>query len=110
MASSNGSIQECIQACLHCYQSCQSNAMGLCLEQGGQHVAPGHMRLMISCAEVCRAAAAVMLNQSPQHPAVCRACAELCEACARSCEQVGGMGECAQACRRCAESCRTMAA
>lgn len=109
MNSQNTSMQSCIQDCLRCYQSCQSNAMGMCLEQGGDHVAPEHMRLMISCAEVCRTAASVMLNQSPQHPSVCRACAELCEACAASCEQVGGMDDCTQACRTCAQSCRAMA-
>ena len=106
----SASVQSCIQDCLHCYQTCQSNAAGMCLERGGAHVAPEHMRLMLSCAEVCRTAAAVMLNQSPQHPAVCRACAEFCTACADSCARVGVMDECVQACRTCAESCRKMAA
>jgi hypothetical protein len=108
--SLSASVQSCIQECLRCYQACQSNAAGMCLEQGGAHVEPEHMRLMLSCAEVCRTAAAVMLNQSPQHPVVCRASAELCSACADSCARVGGMDECVQACRACAESCRGMAA
>ena len=81
--SLSASVQSCIQECLRCYQACQSNAAGMCLEQGGAHVEPEHMRLMLSCAEVCRTAAAVMLNQSPQHPVVCRACAELCSACSQ---------------------------
>ena len=106
----SASAQSCIQDCLRCYQTCQSNAAGMCLEQGGAHARPEHIRLMLSCAEVCRTAAAVMLNQSPQHPAMCRAWAEFCAACAESCATVGGMDECVQACRSCAESCRRMAA
>jgi hypothetical protein len=59
---------------------------------------------------VCRAAAAVMLNQSPQHPVMCRACMEFCIACADSCARLGGMDECVEACRTCAQSCAEMAA
>lgn len=67
------------------------------------------MRLMLSCAEICRTSAAMMLIGTEHHKTVCRACAEVCEACARSCGQVGGMDACVQACRSCAESCRAMA-
>ena len=110
MNPASTAVQNCIQDCLRCFQACQAGAMGICVEKGGPHVAPAHMRLMMSCAEICRAAATVMMNQSPQHPRVCRVCAELCEACAKSCEQVGGMDECLQACRSCAQSCRAMGA
>jgi hypothetical protein len=27
------SVQNCIQECLRCYQSCQSNAAGMCLNR-----------------------------------------------------------------------------
>ena len=78
-------MRTCIEECLRCHATCLGMAMNHCPEQGGKHVEPSHMRLMLACAEIC-------------------------EECARSCEQVGGMEECVQACRRCAESCRKMAA
>ena len=49
-------LQACIDECLRCYQTCLGTAMGYCLEQGGRHVAPEHFRLMMACAEICRAA------------------------------------------------------
>lgn len=103
-------MQSCIDECLKCYQTCLGMASTHCLEVGGKHVEPGHFRLMMACAEVCRASAHLMLINTPQHKQTCRACAEICEACAASCEQVGDMDECVQACRRCAETCRAMAA
>lgn len=102
-------MQQCIDECLRCYQTCLGMAMTHCLEQGGKHVEPKHFRLMIDCSEICRTAAAFMLSGSHLHAKICGACAEVCDACAQSCEQVGDMDECVQACRRCAESCRRMA-
>jgi hypothetical protein len=84
--------------------------MGHCLEQGGSHVAPPHFRLMMACAEACRAAAHVMLTGHSAHKASCAACAEICTACAEDCAKLDGMEDCVTACRRCAESCRKMAA
>ncbi|RZA15393.1 MAG: four-helix bundle copper-binding protein, partial [Proteobacteria bacterium] len=81
-----------------------------CLEVGGRHVAPEHFRLMIACAEMCRASASLMLIGTPLHKQTCRVCAEVCEACAASCEGLDGMEDCVAACRQCAESCRRMAA
>ena len=103
-------MRACIDECLRCYQVCFGTAMTHCLEQGGQHVEPGHFRLMIACAEICKTSADFMLMNSPHHKHTCRECAEICEECARSCEQVGNMQECVDECRRCAESCRKMAA
>lgn len=103
-------VQACIDACLRCHQSCLGGAARHCLEAGGPHVEPGHFRLMLACAEICRAAAAVMLAGVPQHAAVCGACAEICDACAESCAALDGMEDCVAACRACADSCRRMAA
>lgn len=103
-------VEECIRLCLDCYRSCEQTFAGHCLEQGGPHVEPRHARLMLSCAEVCRTAAVLMLHQSPQHPLQCGVCAELCRQCAQSCREVGGMDECVQACDACADSCERMAA
>ncbi|SCZ08544.1 four-helix bundle copper-binding protein [Microvirga guangxiensis] len=103
-------MQACIDECLRCYRTCLGMAMTHCLEQGGKHVEPGHFRLMMACAEICRTSAHFMLIGTPHHKHTCRECAEICEECARSCEQVGDMQECVDQCRRCAESCRRMAA
>jgi hypothetical protein len=105
----NQQVQECIKNCLDCYQTCLREAMNHCLEAGDKHVEPAHMRLMLSCAEMCRTAAHFMLSNSPLHQQTCGTCADVCEACAKSCESVADMDECVQACRRCAESCRNMA-
>jgi hypothetical protein len=106
----NTEMEQCIQACLDCYQTCVHEAMNHCLETGGKHVEPQHFRLMTTCGEMCRTAAHFMLSSSPLHEKTCATCAEVCEACAKSCESVGDMDDCVQACRRCAETCRKMAA
>ncbi|WP_386670471.1 four-helix bundle copper-binding protein [Lysobacter korlensis] len=103
-------LNTCIQACLDCYRSCQQMAAVHCPEVGGKHVEPDHLRLMLDCAEICRASAALMINQSPFHQQLCGVCAQICRACAESCRALGDMDECAQACERCAESCERMAA
>lgn len=102
-------MQQCIEACLDCYQACYTDAMSRSLPQGGKYVEARHFGLMLNCAEICRTTAEFMMGNSPLHARVCGACAEVCEACAQSCEQVGDMDDCVQACRRCAESCREMA-
>ena len=101
-------MDACIRACLECYRVCQETATGHCLETGGRHVEPEHFRLMLSCAEVCRTAAALMLDHSAHHQLQCGVCAEVCRACAQSCRDVGGMDECVAACEACAVSCENM--
>lgn len=103
-------MQACIDECLACYRVCLGEAMNHCLEAGGKHVEPEHMRLMMACAEICRTSAHFMLIGTEEHKQTCGVCAEVCEACAESCEKVGDMKECADQCRRCSESCRAMAA
>lgn len=102
-------MQECIDACLACHQSCLQMAMNHCLQAGGQHTEPEHFKLMINCAEICQTSANFMLSGSAHHAVICNACAQICEACADSCEQIGDMDACVQACRRCADSCNQMA-
>lgn len=105
----DATMQQCIDDCLNCYQTCFSEAMSHCLEMGGRHVAAHHFGLMMNCAELCRTTAEFMMSNSPLHARLCAACAEVCEACAASCEEVGDMASCVQACRTCASSCRQMA-
>jgi hypothetical protein len=98
-------VRLCVDECLRCYQACFGSAMGHCLEAGGDHVEPQHFRLMMACAETCRATAHVMLTNSPVHRHLCQACAEICEQCAHNCDRLADMQECAEACRRCASCC-----
>lgn len=106
---SNQRMQECIENCLQCHRLCLEMAMNHCLEKGGEHVAPTHLRLMMNCAQICQTAADFMLSASPLHAQTCAVCANVCEACADSCEPLEGMEDCIRACRICAESCREMA-
>ena len=102
-------MQRCIDECLRCYQTCLGTATNHCLEAGGQHVEPQHVRLMMACAEICRTSAHFMLMNSEHNKHLCRECAEICDQCAADCERVGEMAACVQQCRACAESCRKMA-
>ena len=104
------SLDECIEACTACYQTCMAAAMHHCLEVGGEHVAPAHFRLMMACAEMCRACAHIMMTGYSGHGAVCGVCAEICARCADDCERLEGMEDCVMACRACAHVCEAMAA
>jgi hypothetical protein len=101
-------MQHCVDLCEACAKTCFTTAMNHCLEVGGKHVEPQHFKLMIACAEICRASAVVMTTGIEQHVFVCSACEKICTACADSCEAIGDMQECVDACRQCAKSCRTM--
>lgn len=102
-------MKACIEACTLCARTCLDMASNHCLELGGAHAEPKHIQLMLACAEMCRASAAIMTIGSPVHSHACRACAEICDACAADCERVGDMDECVAACRACAAECRKMA-
>lgn len=106
----NPEIERCIDSCIACYRRCAQTAMGHCLETGGEHVQPAHFRLMMGCAEACRAAAHAMLIGVENHQSVCAACAVACADCARSCDGMDGMADCARTCRECAGMCEKMAA
>lgn len=104
------SLRHCIESCWSCRTACQTTLFHHCLEQGGEHTTPVHVRLMTDCMDICQTAADFMTRHSLTHAAVCSACAETCEACAKSCDAIGGpdMEQCAQACRLCATACREM--
>jgi len=106
----SGAMRECLDNCTRCHETCLGMLMTHCLEVGGKHVAPDHVRIMMACAKICQTSADFMIMNSAHHPHVCRECAEICRQCARSCEEVGDMQDCVDACRRCAESCEKMAA
>ena len=103
-------MSECIDDCLVCHRECLDTAMQRCIELGGKHVEPRHLRLILSCSELCQASARLMMIGTEHHRQVCRICADLCQECADDCMHLGNMESCVEACRRCAESCRRMAA
>lgn len=108
----NHNMQQCIEECFNCHSVCLATAQH-CLQMGGKHASPEHIRTLLDCALSCQTSANFMLHNSPFHARYCGLCAEVCAACAQSCEQMSDgdaqMQACAAACRRCEESCRRMA-
>jgi hypothetical protein len=106
-------MQQCIEECTRCHATCLQT-VGHCLELGGKHADPAHIRLLLDCAEICQTCVNFMLRGSDLHQRTCAVCAEVCRACAEDCERMAGddqmMKDCAEQCRRCAESCERMAA
>ncbi|HAJ64136.1 MAG TPA: ferredoxin [Cyanobacteria bacterium UBA8543] len=117
----NQEMQQCIENCLDCHSICL-NTVTYCLQKGGQHAEPAHIRLLQDCAEICQTSANYMLRGSTLHTRTCGVCAEVCERCAQECDSeallrsADRMGDdtqmkaCADMCRRCAESCGQMSA
>ncbi len=103
-------IEHCIQQCTECHRVCVETLQH-CLEQGGHHVEPAHVREMLDCAQICAVSADFMSRGSDTHIDVCGVCAHVCQRCAESCEKVNDSAEmqrCIDACRACAQSCREM--
>ena len=107
-----GQMQECIDNCTSCHATCMET-LSHCLEKGGKHAEPSHIRLLADCAQICATSADFMLRGSDLHRLTCGVCAEVCRRCAEACDRLADdeiMRRCAEECRRCAESCRKMAA
>lgn len=104
-------MQECIQNCIDCFQVC-SHMIEHCLQKGGKHASPQHIKLLDDCAKICNLSADFMIRNSDFHASTCQACAEICKACAEDCESLASddqmMKACAEVCRKCASSCEEM--
>jgi hypothetical protein len=113
MHHGNQTMEACIQACLDCHRICLAT-VAHCLQLGGNHAGPGHIRIMMDCAQICAVSADFMIRGSQHHPHLCRECAEICRECEASCAghpaADDAMRRCAEMCRRCAEECGRMAA
>ena len=110
MQHSSEKMQMCIQDCKNCAEVCLETVMH-CLNMGGEHAAPDHIRLMLDCVEICQTSANFMIRGSNFHTRTCAVCAEVCEACAQDCARFtddAEMQRCAEVCRQCAQSCREM--
>jgi len=101
----------CIENCLEAHEAA-TRCIFHCLEQGGEHAAPAHIRMLMDCAEITRTSADFMLRGSVHHHFTCGVCGKICEYCADECDALDAgsehMHRCAEACRRCAESCQAM--
>ena len=104
-------MQQCIQNCLDCHAICVTT-MTHCLQMGGKHAEPQHIKLLMDCAEICQTSANFMLRNSNFHSLTCGVCAEICERCAEDCERMADgdsqMLACATMCRQCAGTCHEM--
>jgi len=105
-------MRQCIKECQECEAICKETTMH-CLQMGGKHADPVHIKTMLDCAEACQTAASFMARGSALHPEACLLCADACLDCAQSCDEIDPddavMRACAEACRRCEASCRPMA-
>lgn len=104
-------MRACIQECQTCHEVC-TETVTHCLQMGGEHAEPTHIRLMLDCTEICQTSANFMLRMSDFQSQTCEVCAEICERCAEDCERFTDdkmMQQCAETCRNCAQSCREMA-
>jgi hypothetical protein len=105
-------MRHCIDECQSCHAVCLETIL-YCLQMGGEHAEPAHIRLLMDCAEICQTSANFMLRGSNLHSMTCAVCAEVCERCAEDCDRFQDdqmMARCAESCRNCASSCREMAA
>ena len=67
-------MKACMDACHDCHVTCLHMAMNHCLEMGGQHAAPEHMKIMADCAQICAVAIDFMARKSA-HPSISAASA-----------------------------------
>jgi hypothetical protein len=100
--------RDAVEALQHCHATCHSMAMIHCLELGGEHARPQHLRLMLDCAGICAFTADALGRKSQFHTRFAALCAEVCETCAADCAALGEMDECGAACRDCARLCREL--
>lgn len=101
-------LEECIEKCWSCRNTCQKTLFNHCLYEGGVHVAPEHVKLMVDCIQICQMAADFMVRNSPNHKELCRVCADICQKCGESCAKIvdENMEKCSEVCFECARICK----
>ena len=108
--------QQTLKTAAHHSQECESICIAsiqYCLQTGGKHTEPNHMRLLQDCADSCESSAKLFARGSQFNGGVGNLCAEVCDDCAASCDKFANdpqMKACADACRACAAACRQAAA
>jgi hypothetical protein len=109
MSPYSAQLQDNLRKLSDCHGTCLSMALTHCLEMGGEHARPQHLRLMLDCADICALARDAILRKSQFHTSILTLCADICETCAKACEALGQMDDCVAACRACMTACRTSA-
>lgn len=106
---SNQQMQQCIEHCLRCYQTCLHEAMNHCLEAGGKHVGteafPTHDRLCRTVPHGCPLHAEQQRNAWTCLRRVRRGVRGL----RAKLQPSRRYGRVRAVCRTCAESCHSMA-
>lgn len=102
-------VRDAIDTLQRCHVSCLSMATVHCLEMGGEHAKPQHLRLMLDCAAICAFTSDALARKSQFHNRFAALCADVCGTCAQDCENIGGMEESAKLCRACAGICTQVA-
>jgi hypothetical protein len=102
-------LQDTLGKLSHCHDMCLSMALTHCLEMGGEHARPQHIRLMLDCVAICDTARDAILRKSQFHSGILSLCADICETCAAACASLGQMEDCVAACRACMKACREAA-
>ena len=103
-------MRTCIDTCLDCSAICQETIMH-CLQRGGRHADPNHLRLLMDCSHICQTSGSFMLRSSNFYWQLCGICADVSNQCAQSCEQLSDdqqMKDCAEVCRRTSQLCQQM--
>ena len=111
MPHQSAEMQNCIDACSSCHQTCV-DTINYCLSKGGKHATQDHITLLLDCAQACATSADFLLRGSRFHHDTCRVCATVCRSCAESCRKMADdaqMARCADECDACARSCEAMA-
>jgi len=101
-------VRDAVADLEHCHRTCHDMAMVHCLESGGRHVRPQHLRLMQDCAALCAFTADALGRKSQFHIPFALLCADVCDTCAQDCAGLDGMADCVAACRTCAAACRAL--
>jgi hypothetical protein len=101
--------QEAIAALHNCHITCLSMATVHCLEMGGEHARPQHLRLMLDCAAICAFTADALGRKSQFHVPFALLCAQVCQTCADDCTRLQDMDGCVTACRHCVAACQALA-
>ena len=103
-------IEECIQHCIKCFQGC-TEGIPHCLDKGGKHAEPSHIKLMMETADMCNINASFLLQEAKHAKEHCKLCATVCEDCSEACGSFSDdskMKMMSENLKKCADSCRNM--
>lgn len=100
-------LRDAVEACTEARSTCLRTAT-YCIETGGRHLKPDHLRLLMDAAEVAGLHAGFLLRGSQYRDHTAAAAIAVLRAAAADCDGFEGDGHmlhCAEACRRAADSC-----